>query len=300
MKLTIVGTGAMACLFGARLARAAQVTLIGSWTDGIAAIRESGIVVEDSGERTTACVAAAAWNEAIEPADLALVLVKAWQTEEAARRIPRLLKPAGVALTLQNGLGNLELLGPSACLGVTYQGATLLGPGRVQPGGTGSTWIAGPEWIAELFRRAGIPAQGAGPAHIDSLLWGKLVVNCGINALTAILRVANGELLHRPDARFLMQCAALECADVAGAKGVSLPFMDPAEKVCEVARMTAGNCSSMLQDVLRGAPTECEAINGGVVRWAERLGVPVPVNEVLCRLVRASVLKLPVAPDEEV
>jgi 2-dehydropantoate 2-reductase len=127
--------------------------------------------------------------------------------------------------------------------------------------------------------------------QIDCLLWGKLVVNCGINALTALLRVSNGDLLHRPDATFLMQCAALECADVAGAKGVALPFLDPAEKVCEVARQTATNSSSMLQDVLRGAPTECEAINGAVVRWGDRLGVSTPVNEVLLRLIRASVTR---------
>lgn len=169
----------------------------------------------------------------------------------------------------------------------------------MQPGGTGLTWIAGPEWIVQLFRRAGMAAEQGGPGQVNGLLWGKLVVNCGINPLTAILRAPNGELLRRPDAMFLMQCAALECADVAGAKGVTLPFLDPADKVCEVARLTATNRSSMLQDVLRGAPTECEAINGAVVRWGERLGVSTPVNEVLLRLVRASTSAPPSAPDPE-
>ncbi|MBZ5494921.1 MAG: ketopantoate reductase family protein [Acidobacteriia bacterium] len=291
MQLTIVGTGAMACLFGARLAPVAQVVLTGSWIEAVAAIRDSGIVVEEDGKRTTASLTAIPWSAAIEPADLALILVKAWQTEEVALHLERLLKPEGVALTLQNGLGNLEALGPRACLGVTYSGATLLGPGRVQPGGMGSTWIAGPEWIVQLFRRAGMEAERGAPDQIDGLLWGKLVVNCGINALTALLRVPNGELLQRPDAAYLMERAALECADVAGAKGVDLPFADPAEKVREVARLTATNRSSMLQDVLRGAPTECEAIHGAVAGWGKRLGVPTPVNEVLFRLVRASVTR---------
>jgi 2-dehydropantoate 2-reductase len=85
----------------------------------------------------------------------------------------------------------------------------------------------------------------------------------------------------------LMQRAAVECAAVAEARGISLQFPDPAEKAREVALLTAGNRSSMLQDVLRGAPTEIEAINGAVARWGERLGVPTPVNEVLYRLVRA-------------
>jgi len=287
-NVTIVGTGAMACLFGARLASAARVVLTGSWIEGLKAIRDDGIIVEETGRRLAVPVGAVPWESGPEPADLVLVLVKAWQTDAVAPGLPQLLKPGGVALTLQNGLGNLEKLGPSACQGVTYQGATLLGPGRVKPGGPGITWVAGPRWIADLFRDAGIETEEAGKNQIQSLLWGKLVVNCGINPLTALLRIRNGEMLRRPDAVFLMQCAALECAEVAGAKGVALPFFDPAEKVCEVARQTAANSSSMLQDLVRGAPSECEAINGAVVEWGRRLGVDTPVNETLLRLMRAA------------
>ncbi len=297
MKLTIAGTGAMACLFGARLAAVARVTLAGSWAEGIAAIRKSGIVVEASGKCTAAPVAAVELGAGIEPADLVLVLVKAWQTGEVARHLRRLLKPGGIALTLQNGLGNLEALGPDACLGVTYLGANLLGPGRVQHGGAGPTWVAGPEWIVDLFRRAGLEAAQGAPEQVDALLWGKLSANCGINALTAILRVPNGALLRLPDAADLMKRAAMECAAVAAAKGIILPFPDAAEQVCEVARLTAFNRSSMLQDMLRGAPTECDAINGAVVRWGVRLGVPTSVNEVLFQLVR-SAASMPPSPSD--
>jgi 2-dehydropantoate 2-reductase len=285
--LIIAGTGAMACLFGARLAQVARVTLTGSWDAGLAAIRESGIAVDEPPGRPPVTVATAPWHAAIAPADLVLVLVKSWQTAAVGSRLQHLLKPEGVALTLQNGLGNLEMLAPRTCLGVTYMGATLLGPGRVRPAGTGPTWISGPTWIVRLFRSAGIGAESADPQQVDGLLWGKLAVNCGINALTALLRVPNGELLRRPDALHLMRRAAMECAEVAGAKGIVLPFPDPAERVCEVARLTAANYSSMLQDVLRGAPTECAAINGAVADWGARLGVATPVNEALLRLVRS-------------
>jgi 2-dehydropantoate 2-reductase len=287
IHVTIAGTGAMACLFGAHLASVARITLTGSWIEGITALSASGIQLEGTRGRTSARVAAVPWGAATEPADLALVLVKAWQTEEVARHLDRLLKPGAVALTLQNGLGNLEALGPRACQGVTYMGATLVGPGHVRPGGTGSTWIAGPEWIVNLFRQAGMEAEQGAAEQVDGLLWGKLVVNCAINALTALLRVRNGELLERPDAISLLKDAARECASVARARGITLPFPDPVEKVLEVARRTASNRSSMLQDVRRGAPTECDAINGAVVHWGNRLGVPTPVNEVLLRLVRA-------------
>jgi 2-dehydropantoate 2-reductase len=290
MQLTLLGTGAMACLFGARLAGVAETTLVGAWAEGLAAIEERGIVVEESsGASSTVRVRAARLGASVDPADLVLVLVKAWQTEKVAPHLVSLLKPDGVALTLQNGLGNLEKLGPRAHLGVTTVGATLLGPGRVRPGGAGPIHVAGPEWVVELFRRAGFEAHRVDTAQVDSLVWGKLVVNCGINALTALLRVPNGELLDRPDAALLMERAATECAAVARAQGIALPFPDPVARVREVAQKTAVNRSSMFQDILRGAPTEIEAINGAVAREGERLGVPTPVNETLWRLVRAIV-----------
>lgn len=289
MRVIILGTGAMACLFGARLAAVADVTLVGTWAEGLTAIEERGIVVEDSGGASAVRVRAARLGSSVDPADLVLVLVKAWQTASVARHLDSLLTPTGVALTLQNGIGNLELLGPRAHLGVTTVGATLLGPGRVRPGGAGPIHIAGPEWVVELFRRAGFEAHRVDTAQVDSLVWGKLVINCGINALTALLRVPNGELLNRPDAALLMGRAATECAAVAQAKPIPLPFADPIARVREVAEKTAVNRSSMFQDILRGAPTEIEAINGAVAREGERLGVLTPVNETLWRLVKAVV-----------
>ncbi len=112
-------------------------------------------------------------------------------------------------------------------------------------------------------------------------------MNAGINALSAILNVPNGELLARTEARTLMEQAANEVAAVAHAKGIALPFADAAAEARRVAAATAANLSSMLQDVLRGAPTEIDAINGAVVREGARLGVPTPANETLLRLVAA-------------
>jgi len=277
----------MACLFGARLASVAEVTLVGTWADGLAAIEERGIVVETAEGASTVRVQAAPAGASVGSADLVLVLVKAWQTEHVAGRLASYLTSNGIALTLQNGIGNLESLGPRARLGVTTMGATLLGPGRVRPGGVGPTHIAAPEWVADLLRCADFETHRA--ENVEGLLWGKLVVNCGINALTALLRVPNGELLTRPDATAVMDRAATECAAVARAKGIALPFADPIVQVREVARRTATNSSSMFQDILRGAPTEIDAINGAVAREGERLGVPTPVNEMLWRLVRALV-----------
>ena len=121
----------------------------------------------------------------------------------------------------------------------------------------------------------------------NALLWGKLVINAAINPLTALLRVQNGELLERPAARELLAEVAKEAASIATRQGISLPYPDPVLAVEEVARNTAANYSSMLQDVMRGTVTEIEAINGAIVRVGEHMGVPTPVNRLLWGLVKS-------------
>ncbi len=293
MRLTIAGTGAMACLVGAKLAPLADVTLLGTWPEGVAAVRAGGVRLVEGGRE--AAIALRATHDPAECAgtELALVLVKAWQTERAARQLAACLSSGGVALTLQNGLGNLErlqeALGPErAALGITAQGATLLGPGQVRMGGAGLTTVGEHPRVGaavELLRAAGFEVRLAG--QVESLVWGKLAINAGINPLTALLRVPNGALLGSPERVELMEAAARETAAVAARKGIPLPFPDPALRVREVARDTAANRSSMLQDVERGRPTEIDAINGAIAREAAALGLPAPVNTVLWKLVRS-------------
>jgi 2-dehydropantoate 2-reductase len=291
-QLHIIGTGAMACLFGARLASVVNVTMVGTWPEGLAALRAHGITVDGEG---TALIQTAHLADSLPPADFALVLVKAWQTPTVAAHLPSLLKADGLALTLQNGIGNWELLtgalgAKRAWPGVTTQGATLLGPAHVREGGRGFTHLPDHPHLtplAHLLRTAGFDVSQSPISELHSLLWGKLVVNCGINAITALLRLPNGELLNRPEAIYLMERAAQECAAVAEASGISLPFASAAERVREVARATASNHSSMFQDIGRGAPTEIDAINGAVTRVGAQRGVPTPVNEILWRLVKA-------------
>ena len=120
-----------------------------------------------------------------------------------------------------------------------------------------------------------------------SIVWSKLIINAAINPLTALLKVANGELLERPAARGLMRALAEEAALVAIAEKVNLPFRDPAAAVEEVARRTAANHSSMWQDIQRGAPTEIDAICGAVVHAGQRHHIPTPINYACWQLVLA-------------
>ncbi len=291
-SLLIVGTGALATLFAARTAAAGtDVTLLGSWAEGLAALRAGGARVD--GEAAAFPVRATHNPAECRGAKYALVLVKAWQTERAAARLAECLAEDGLALTLQNGLGNREILARRlgkrrVALGVTTLGAALLGPGLVRPGGAGTVSLEKHtrlQPLAAMLERAGFEVNGVKDA--EALLWGKLVVNAAINPLTALLRIPNGDLLDRPELRALMGDLAREVAGVAAARGVSLPFADPVLAVEAVARRTAENRSSMLQDVMRAAPTEVDAINGAVVRLGEKAGVPTPANRVLWSLVKS-------------
>lgn len=299
MRAAVVGGGALGSLLAAKLAPLLDLWLITGWAEQAAAIRRSGLtLIELDGSETQTAMQVAERTEDLPVAvDLALIAVKSHDTPRAAQKAAQVLAPDGLALTLQNGLGNLEVIaqvvGPArAAQGVTAMGATLLGPGRVRFAGAGPTHLAGSaeqaarlDAVAHIFRQAGFETYCT--ADVAGLVWGKLVVNAGINALTALLRVPNGVLLEQPAARSLMAAAAQEAAAVAAAQGITLPFADPVARVEQVARATAANRSSMLQDVLRQAPTEVDVINGAVARLGHRWGVPTPVNNVLVELVTA-------------
>ena len=295
MDILIEGTGAMACLFAARFSQhGMRVTMAGRWQEAIRTIQEEGVRLrEDDGAEQTYPVRVVQRDCECEPHGQALVLVKSWQTESSARNLKCNLSSQGLALTLQNGLGNYEklsnILGPErVSLGTTTAGATLLGPGRVQAVGKGAISLASHprlEPLADSLSQAGFSIKIVNDPL--ALLWGKLIINAAINPLTALLRIPNGELLNRPHARALMVEAAMEAAAVAIALQINLPNTDPVELVEGVVRSTAKNHSSMLQDIMRGTPTEVDAINGAVVRAGEDLGVAVDVNRTLWKLVKA-------------
>jgi 2-dehydropantoate 2-reductase len=295
MNILIVGTGALATLFAARLSKAGySITMLGTWKHGLDALRENGArFVDSTSQEHQFKVRATDDPRECTGVKYALVLVKSWQTERAAGQLTQCLAEDGLAITLQNGLGNYETLAQSlglgrVALGTTTTGATLLGPGLARAGGEGTISIqrhpaVGP--IDEALGSAGFQVQIVEDAR--SLVWGKLVINAAINPLTALLRVQNGELLERASARELMHKLAKEVAQVALAEKIPLPFPDPILAVEDVARKTGQNHSSMLQDVQRNAPTEIDAINGAVVQTAQKHNLKTPVNWACWKLVKA-------------
>ena len=295
--ILLVGTGALATLFAAHLSEAGHsVHMLGTWKHGLHALQQNGArIVDANGNERAYKVHATDDPREVDGANHALVLVKSWQTERAAHQLKGSLADDGLAVTLQNGLGNRETLvrdlGPArVALGITTTGATLLGPGLVRAGGDGVISIERHQALGPLetaLRSSNFNLQIVNDA--ESLIWGKLVINAAINPLTALLRVSNGELLSRPKVRKMMGALARETAEVAEAEHVHLPFSNPVSAAEDVARKTAQNHSSMFQDVSRGAPTEIDAICGAVTRRAELHGISTPYNRACWQLVSAAV-----------
>ena len=293
--ILLVGTGALATLFAARLGEAGHsVSMLGTWNQGLQALQQNGArIVDTDGNERAYKVHATNDPHEVSGAKFAIVLVKSWQTERASRQLKLSLAEDGHALTLQNGLGNRETLSRDlgtdrVSLGVTTTGATLVGPGLVRTGGDGIISIEKNQALAPLeaaLRSSNFNLEIVNDAQ--SLIWGKLVINAAINPLTALLRVPNGELLARPIVRKMMASLARETAEVAAAEHVHLPFSNPVSAAEDVARKTAKNHSSMFQDVRRGAPTEIDAICGAVTRRAEFHGINTPYNRACWELVRA-------------
>jgi 2-dehydropantoate 2-reductase len=299
MKIGIVGAGAMGSLFGGRLARAGQeVLLYDIYREHVEAMRRDGLVIEDlaSGRQDVCHPGATTAAEDLEDVEILIIFVKSAATEAVALQFSGTTGGEAIAVTMQNGLGNEGILkehfgeGRTAA-GVTSQGATFLGPGRIRHAGRGPTHLCMSDRNNEKLQDFVDALNVAGletdlEENIDDLIWSKLIINVGINALTALTGLPNGRLLDFPDTKALMADLVAEAVAVAEKKGVRLTYDDPLQMVYQVAEKTGGNRSSMLQDFDRKRPSEIDFINGAIVREAEALGLEVPVNRTLTRLVR--------------
>jgi 2-dehydropantoate 2-reductase len=297
MKTVIMGAGAMGGLFGGLLAFSGEeVWLVDVQKEQVDVIRSVGLTLEEGDKLQIIGVNATRDVASLGKADLVIFFVKTYHTEQAVSDALTLEKEDTIFLTLQNGLGNEEILckrinREKVMLGVTGQGATFLGPGHVRHAGRGKTFIGELDQgvsdravqVAKMFREADIDTEVS--ANIHDLIWDKLLVNVGINALTALTELKNGQLLDYPETLRIMEALVSEAAEVARQKGIRIEG-NPIEKVKAVAEATKGNRSSMGQDVDFRRKTEIDAINGAVVREAKRLGLPAPYNEVVTDLIK--------------
>jgi len=298
MKIIIVGAGAIGSLFAAFLSKSKEeIWILDKDKERASRINQQGIIVEGISGNWQVPVKATADVKEIEKADLLIICVKSYDTKSAVTAAKSLIGEETSVLTLQNGIGNIEIIGEvvgteKVIGGTTNMGATLLNAGHIRHAGRGETVIGRIDGkipveirsIREIFNKAGIETRTS--RDIKGFLWSKLLINAGINALTAITRLKNGSLLDFEGTRKILRMAVTEGIKVAKRKRIKLIYDDPLAKVEAVCEATAGNISSMLQDVLRKKRTEIDFINGVIVRLGQELAIPVPVNSLLVDLVK--------------
>jgi 2-dehydropantoate 2-reductase len=302
MRYLVVGAGALGSVFGGLLQqRGHPVAYIGRGSH-FEHITVRGLIIDGIwGEFPIGAV-----TPHSAPSDLyevILLCVKSFHTQEACRRVSGLLAPQGIIVSVQNGLGNLETIaqefGPERTIGArVIFGAQVIRPGLVRVTVYAEPVLMGAitsdysrqtlAQTVEDLNRAGIPTR-----QVDDILthlWGKVLYNCALNPLGAILGVPYGALGNDPDTRRLMHLIIREIYQVAAARGVDLGYADADSYfkffIETLVPATADHWPSMWQDLHAGRRTEIEALNGAICRYGEAARVPTPCNDAVSRLVR--------------
>jgi len=295
MKVCVLGAGAMGSSLGGLLAAGgSEVYLIDTWQEHVRAMNTQGLKLRMGSSDLVVKVRAATDCRGIGPADLVIVLVKSFNTREAIENAGPIIGEHTVILSLQNGLGNEEIIGEVAGRehvlgGRTFAGGSVLAPGHVIASTAGK-----PTYVGELdgttteravriageFERAGLLIMVS--SNIVGMMWDKLLVNVATGALCGITGLPYGGLYKMPELRDCALAAVEEGIAVARAIGVALSTKGPEEAWFKASEGLPEDFKpSLLQSLEKGLRTEIDFINGAVVRYGDQCKIPTPVNRTL-------------------
>jgi 2-dehydropantoate 2-reductase len=301
MKICVIGAGALGSLYSANLKAAGHdVGLVASRQVYLDAVKaNNGIIVEEPDScRTVPCpVSLNAMDFA--PVDLSVVITKSAATGNVAAIAAKCLGDNGYVLTLQNGLGNADVLAQHIdanriLAGTSGQSAILLSPGVTKHTGFANNVIGawGPKTdidkikeIARIFTEAKINTDVSD--EVRTAIWDKLFINIGVNAIGALAKLTNGQINKCPSSNLLARQAIGEAVKVAEALAIKVrdDVLPNFERRCEISYHTR---NSMLQDLSLKRLTEIDFINGAISRLGKEHNIPTPVNDVLTNLVHAA------------
>ena len=302
MKICMLGTGSLGSTIGGTLAQGgSEVYFVDQWKEHIDKINENGLKMTDEKEDWYVKVDARTSAEGMGPVDLVIVLVKSFATKEAVSQLKEtnVIGENTLVMSLQNGLGNeetiAEVVGKANVIsGKTYVGGRLLSPGYVSAGVKGKYTYIGEltgeitdriQAVCDEFNKAGLLCEVSD--NIKGLIWDKLLINVAAGALCGITRLPYGPLYEEEYIKETAVAAIQEGIDVAKAAGVKLKSEDPeypwyaaSEGLPETFK------TSILQSLELKRPTEIDFINGSVVEWGKKFGIPTPVNRTLVTCVK--------------
>ncbi len=302
MRYLIMGVGALGSVFGGLLHQAGREVALRGRGRHFAYLTSRGLTIDGIwGEHQVGPMAGD--TRTLAAFDIILLCVKSYHTAEACRQLKGRLTPDGLIVSVQNGLGNLEILarefGQDRTLGArVIFGARVNRPGLVTVTVCADQVLLGPASLGPESPHlpqlvADLNAAGIATAAVPDILphiWGKVLYNCALNPLGALLEAPYGDLGADAATRELMRLVIAEIYEVAGAQGVRLLQADPATYfrhfMERLVPPTAAHWPSMWQDMKSGRRTEIEALNGAICRYGEALGIDTPYNRTLTLLVR--------------
>ena len=299
MKIVIIGSGAMGCLYGAYLSRKHEVIMLDSFDKQVEAINQNGItVLEENGtENKFTNVKACISGEYKEAADLVVVFVKSTFTEDALRDNKKLFGDKTLVMTLQNGAGNDRKIAKyvnkkNIIIGTSKHNSVNLGGGKVRHSGSGETTIGSNlenntnlDKIQAILEESGFKVEKTN--DIQRVIWSKLFVNLSINTFTAITRAPIGSMIENKYAWDFAEKMICEAVDVAEADGTHFSYREVLNMVHHVCEDAGKGYSSMSQDVMNCRLTEIDAINGAIVEQAKLYNVKVHYNSLIVDLIHA-------------
>jgi 2-dehydropantoate 2-reductase len=297
MRIGIVGCGAVGSIFAAHLARLndLEVFAYDLSAEHVAAIERDGLRVSGAAE-FVARLRAATRPGAIPRCDFGIVATKSIHTRAAIQQAAPMFDEASAVCSVQNGVGNEEIIAEHVryvVRGTTFPAGRLIAPGHVGYDIPGKTWL-GPfepsrtpmamvEQLAGILNRAGLETVALADAR--GAQWSKLIFNASTNPVGALTGLDHAAATWFEPTGALFSALIEEGLAVAAALGIALDD-DPRKLVELGARAPGRHKASMLQDVEARRPTEVDFMNGAIVRYGERLGVPTPLNRALWALVK--------------
>ncbi|MCI0530032.1 MAG: 2-dehydropantoate 2-reductase [Nitrospira sp.] len=297
MQIAVIGAGNMGCLYGSNFARVGeQVTMIDVWKEHVDQMQAEGLEMDGLHGNFVVSVRATTDPTSAPKVDIAVICVNGYSTRDAANAARIVLKDSGYALTLQNGLGNVEILtevlGKERVLaGLSFHSAELIKPGKVMHTNHGPTYIGELDQsqssrlaaLNDLMTRACL--EPVWVEDIVATMWAKFVHNCGINALCAITGLRPGHLQEVPEVDKFQTHIIHEALALVKANSIKLPEENPLETIKAYCAKKFHKVS-MVQHLERGRLTEIDSLNGYIVRESKKLGLPCPYNESLTSLIK--------------
>lgn len=299
MKIDIIGAGAMGCLYASLLSKNNDVTLLDVSETAVKAINEKGIIMSsgDIEGKKTYKVKATFSGELEEAPELLIVFVKDTATRAALKSNSSLIKENTLLLSLQNGLGNFEIMEEFAhknqiLLGTTKHNCVTLGAGEIYHSGSGITHIGSPagnkeaaQKITEIFNACDIQTQAC--EDVKRLLWQKLFINMTINSVTSLLDANISIISDSENASNASKKLIEEAVKVAAADGEKFDADQVFSEVISTAKVLGTGKASMCQDMENRRKTEIDFINGAVVRLGKKYGIETPYHSLIVDLIHA-------------